>query len=156
MASAQEKAMQASTLACILPALRNKRTTVELRNEGYVSGKIVEGDGFMNITMVDVTFTDPRGARLHFETFFVQNRLIRYIQVPQSVDLRNAFVSAQSVQGAGGGGRGRGRGEVSRHRAKILDAREQRRAEDLKNALKFKEEWKRDREEKDRREEKHQ
>ena len=76
----------------------------------------------------------------------------RYIQVPQSVDLRNAFVSAQSVQGARGRGRGRGRGEVSRHRAKILDAREQRRAEDLKNALKFKEEWKRDREEKDRRE----
>jgi len=69
MASAQEKAMQASTLACILPALRNKRTTVELRNEGYVSGKIVEGDGFMNITMEDVTFTDPRGARLHFESF---------------------------------------------------------------------------------------
>ena len=57
--------------------LRNKRTTVELRNEGYVSGKIVEGDGFMNITMEDVTFTDPRGARLHFDTFFVQNRLIR-------------------------------------------------------------------------------
>ena len=76
----------------------------------------------------------------------------RYIQVPQSVDLRNAFESAQSVQGARGRGRGRGRGEVSRHRAKILDAREQRRAEDLKNALKFKEEWKRDREEKDRRE----
>jgi len=144
--------MQASTLACILPALRNKRTTVELRNEGFVSGKIVEGDGFMNITMEDVTFTDPKGARLHFETFFVQNRLIRYIQVPQSVDLRNAFVSAQSVQGARGRGRGRGRGEVSRHRAKILDAREQRRAEDLKNALKFKEEWKRDMEEKDRRE----
>ena len=76
----------------------------------------------------------------------------RYIQVPQSVDLRNAFVSAQSVQGARGRSRGRGRGEVSTHRAKILDAREQRRAEDLKNALKFKEEWKRDREEKDRRE----
>ena len=56
---------------------RNKRTTVELRNEGFVSGKIVEGDGFMNITMEDVTFTDPRGARLHFDTFFVQNRLIR-------------------------------------------------------------------------------
>ena len=76
----------------------------------------------------------------------------RYIQVPQSVDLRNAFESVQSQQGGRGRGRGRGRGEVSKHRAKILDAREQRRAEDLKNALKFKEEWKKDREEKDRRE----
>merc|ERR1719323_928556 len=104
----------------------------------------------MNIIMEDVTFIDPRGTRLHFDSFFVQNRLVRYIQVPQSVDLRNAFESAQSQQG--GRGRGRGRGKVSRHRAKILDAREQRRAEDLKNALKFKEEWRRDREEKDRRE----
>ena len=50
---------------------------MELRNEGFVSGKIVEGDGFMNITMEDVTFTDPRGTRQHFESFFVQNRLIR-------------------------------------------------------------------------------
>jgi len=147
--------MQSSSLSCILPALRNKRTTVELRNEGFVSGKIVEGDGFMNITMEDVTFTDPWGARLQFESFFIQNRLIRYIQVPQSIDLRNAFESAQSLQGGRGRGRGRGRGEVSRHRAKILDAREQRRAEDLKNALKFKEEWKRDREEKEKREKEH-
>ena len=51
---------------------------MELRNEGHVSGKVVEGDGFMNITMEDVTFTDPRGSRLHFDSFFVQNRLIRY------------------------------------------------------------------------------
>ena len=61
----------------LLFSIRNKRTTIELRNESFVSGKIVEGDGFMNITMEDVTFIDPRGARLHFESFFVQNRLIR-------------------------------------------------------------------------------
>merc|ERR1719192_453191 len=133
----------------MLPALRNRRTTVELRNEGHVTGKVVEADGFMNITMEDVTFTDPRGSRLHFDSFIVQNRLIRYIQIPQSIDLKDVLQSTQSEQG----GRGRGRGEISKHRAKILDAREQRRAEDLKNALKFKQEWKRDREEKERREE---
>ena len=93
-----------------------------------------------------------RGTR----TKLVNNALCyRYIQVPQSIDLRNAFESAQSLQGGRGRGRGRERGEVSRHRAKILDAREQRRAEDLKNALKFKEEWKRDREEKEKREKEH-
>merc|ERR1719209_1020529 len=134
----------------MLPALRNRRTTVELRNEGHVTGKVVEADGFMNITMEDVTFIDPRGSRLRFDSFFVQNRLIRYIQIPQSIDLKDVLQSTQSEQGGRGGGRGRG--EVSKHRAKILDAREQRRAEDLKNALKFKEEWKRDREEKERRE----
>ena len=51
-----------------------------------------------------------------------------------------------------GVGRGRGRGEVSRHRAKILEGREVRRQEDLHNALKLKEEWRREREEKERRE----
>ena len=43
-----------------------------------------------------------------------------------------------------GGGRGRGRGEISKGRLKILGEREQRRQEDLKNALKMKEEWQRE------------
>ena len=57
--------------------LRNKRTTVELRNEGFVSGKIVEGDGFMNITIAEVTFADAIGNKSKFDSFFVQSRLIR-------------------------------------------------------------------------------
>ena len=48
-----------------------------------------------------------------------------------------------------GRGRGRGRGDISKHRMKILGDREQRRQEDLKNALKMKEEWKREKEKKD-------
>ena len=116
----------------------------------------------MNITMEEVVFTDARGAKVNFDSFFVQNRLIRwrtsltwspglsrYIQIPASVDLREALAAASQPRGRG---RGRGRGEVSRHRAKILEARDARRKEDLKNALKFKEEWRRDREEKERRE----
>ena len=35
---------------------------------------------------------------------------------------------------------------MSRHRMKILGEREQRRQEDLKNALKMKEEWKKEKE----------
>ena len=34
-----------------------------------------------------------------------------------------------------------GRGDLSRGRLKILEGREQRRQEDIKNALKMKEEW---------------
>jgi len=151
MAAGREKALLGSTLACVLPALRNQRTTVELRNESYVTGRVVQGDGFMNITMEEVVFTDARGAKVNFDSFFVQNRLIRYIQIPQSVDLRQALEAASQPRGRGEG-RGRGRAEVSRHRAKILEGRDQRRKEDLKNALKFKEEWRRDREEKERRE----
>ena len=92
MASAQEKAMMSTTLACLLPSLRNKRTTVELRNESFVTGRVgrflicqvltlfmqvVQTDGFMNVTMEDVTFTDALGNKSKFDCFFVQNRLIR-------------------------------------------------------------------------------
>lgn len=77
MASAQEKAMMSTTLACLLPSLRNKRTTVELRNESFVTGRVVQTDGFMNITMEEVTFTDALGNKSKFESFFVQNRLVR-------------------------------------------------------------------------------
>ena len=95
MASAQEKAMMSTTLACLLPSLRNKRTTVELRNESFVTGrvgrmsnkmhndkvlecyKVVQTDGFMNITMAEVTFTDALGNKSKFDSFFVQSRLIR-------------------------------------------------------------------------------
>ena len=94
MASAQEKAMMSTTLACLLPSLRNKRTTVELRNESFVTGRVgrmcnkmhnkvlecyqvVQTDGFMNITMAEVTFTDALGNKSKFDSFFVQSRLIR-------------------------------------------------------------------------------
>ena len=87
--------MMSTTLACLLPSLRNKRTTVELRNESFVTGRVgkmsnnvhdnevlgydqvVQTDGFMNITMAEVTFTDALGNKSKFDSFFVQSRLIR-------------------------------------------------------------------------------
>ena len=40
MSRGQEKATLNSTLACLLRTLHNKRTTVELRNESFVTGKV--------------------------------------------------------------------------------------------------------------------
>lgn len=148
MSSAQERAILNSTLACLIKALTNKRTTVELRNESFVTGKIVHSDGFMNITMEDVLFTDALGQKSKFDSFFVQNRLVRYVQIPKHISIQQSLEEACQPPGRGRG-RGRGRGEVSRGRMKILGEREQRRQEDLKNALKMKEEW---RAEKERRE----
>ena len=74
--------------------------------------------------------------------------LSRYVQIPSSVDIRLALESFAGGLGRGRGGSGRGRGEVSRGRRKIMDEREQRRQEDIKNALKMREEWKREKQEK--------
>ena len=120
----------------------------------------------MNISMEDVLFTDALGQKSKFDSFFVQNRLVRYdtcvfvidsnassryfryVQIPKHINIQQSLEEACKPQGRG---RGRGRGEVSRGRMKILGEREQRRQEDLKNALKMKEEWKL---EKERREKK--
>ena len=95
MSRGQEAAMLNSTLACLVKMLQNKRTTVELRNESFVTGRvggggmkerfyistqcsqIVQSDGFMNVTLEDVLFTDAFGNKTKFDSFFVQNRLIR-------------------------------------------------------------------------------
>ena len=40
MTAAQERAILNSTLACLVKSLTNKKTTVELRNESFVTGKV--------------------------------------------------------------------------------------------------------------------
>merc|ERR1719481_747715 len=47
----------------------------------------------MNITMEDVTFIDALGGKSSYESFFVQNRLIRYVQIPHKVDMMEALKS---------------------------------------------------------------
>ena len=63
------------------------------------------------------------------------------------MDIKQALNSFTEGMGRGRG-RGRGRGEVSRGRMKIMSEQEQRRQEDIRNALKMKEEWKKEKEEK--------
>ena len=73
----------------------------------------------------------------------------RYVQIPSSVDIKQALHSFTDGMGRGRGrGRGRGGGEVSKGRLKIMSEREQRRQEDIRNALKMREEWKKDKAEK--------
>lgn len=141
MSVLQEKAAMGCTLAGLINGITNKRTTVELRNESFVTGKVLSSDGFMNISMSDAVFTDARGNKQKFPHFFVQSRLIRYVQIPPDVDMMKTLSEQVSMGERGRGGPGRGRG-VSRHRQKIMDEREVRRQEDLKNAFKMREEWK--------------
>jgi len=81
---------------------------------------------------------DPSGNQQKFDNFFVQNRLIRYVQLPESLDV-GEFLNKQTSMLQPGRGRGRGRG-ISRQRQQILDKREARRQEDIRNAYKMKEE----------------
>jgi len=131
-----ERFLKSSTLSCLLQACRGLRTTVELRNEAFVTGKVVDVDGHMNFSMEEVEMIDPAGNKLKFSSFFVQNRLVRYVQIPESIDIGASLKEQTEI--LTGRGRGRGRGEISKQRQKILAKKDARRQEDIRNALQMK------------------
>lgn len=90
-----------NTLSGLVRALVNQYTIVDLRNESYVSGKIITVDGNMNIEMTDVVLFDSRGMEHVFENFFVHSRNIRYVHVPKkfnSLELIERQLSAMSLR----------------------------------------------------------
>lgn len=68
-------------------------TTVELRNENVVTGQIIHVDGYMNVTMENADFTQYGHSKTHFDNFFVHGRNIRYVQIPDQVDIRTALLN---------------------------------------------------------------
>ena len=82
--SAREKAIAANSLICLLQALIGEITTVELRNECYVHGQIIEVDIYMNVSMQNTSYTDHRGTR-KLEAFYIRGKNIRYVQIPDHV-----------------------------------------------------------------------
>lgn len=91
MAGGRERALSERTLVCLLQAVQGQRTTVELRNESSAEGLIENVDGFMNISMSDVTFTKGNGEVMGFPTMFIHGRQIRYVQIPDIIDMRKAI-----------------------------------------------------------------
>lgn len=91
MSGGQERALAERTLVCLLQAVQGYRTTVELRNESYAEGMIDGVDGYMNISMSEVKFVKPNGRVFHFPSMFVHGRQIRYVQIPDQIDMVQAI-----------------------------------------------------------------
>ncbi|CAH1971235.1 unnamed protein product [Acanthoscelides obtectus] len=72
-----------NNLVCVVKALEGVYTTIDLRNDRYVTGKIVRVDGWMNVDMIDAVFCDNRGSYRTFSDFFVKSRSIRYVHIPK-------------------------------------------------------------------------
>ena len=140
MASAAEKFWASNSLSFVVGLSSGLVTTIELRNESHVTGRVVEVDGYMNVSLKDAIFCDQVGKRHKFASFFVPSRLIRYVQIPTEIDIRTAIKKRFGPKEAN---LGKGRGAktevaLSGGRKKIMALREQRRKEDLANALAFK------------------
>ena len=129
--------MRANTLSCVVELSLGKVTTVELRNESFVTGKVVEVDGFMNVTLQDVVFTTPSGIKQKFNMFFAPNRLIRYVQIPPEVDIKKGLARLLDKSAAAKTG-SKAEFSLSKGRKHIMSFREKRQKEDLANAMKAK------------------
>ena len=77
-------------MVCLLKAIEGLETTVELRGEKEVTGKIIHVDGYMNITMKYVTFKSLSQEK-KFVDFFVNGRNIRYVHIPDEIDMKQAM-----------------------------------------------------------------
>ena len=65
MTAAQERAILNSTLACLVKSLINKKTTVELRNESFVTGKVLAYQGEIAGKKSNLFLLDCSLGRLH-------------------------------------------------------------------------------------------
>jgi len=89
--STRERFKYENTLVCLLQALSGRKTTVELRNETAVEGKIVHVDGFMNTEMSRVVVTNRFGKRQSFDRFHIHGKRIRFVHIPSDVDISKAI-----------------------------------------------------------------
>ncbi|KAM3657728.1 U7 snRNA-associated Sm-like protein LSm10 isoform X2 [Geospiza fortis] len=86
--SVKERTIAENSLVILLQGLRGRVTTVELRDESAAAGRVTSVDAFMNVRLAEVTFTDRQGAVSRLDELFVTGRNIRYVHIPDEVDIR--------------------------------------------------------------------
>lgn len=79
--------MAENSLVLLLQGLQGQVTTVDLRNESTARGRVVNVDAFMNMRLEAVLFRDRRGQLAHMQDLFVTGRNVRYVHVPEHVDI---------------------------------------------------------------------
>ncbi|KAI6059849.1 U7 snRNA-associated Sm-like protein LSm10 [Aix galericulata] len=86
--SVKERTIAENSLVILLQGLHGHVTTVDLRDESTATGRVTNVDAFMNMRLAQVTFTDRRGAESHLDELFVTGRNVRYVHIPEQVDIR--------------------------------------------------------------------
>ncbi|XP_030752665.1 U7 snRNA-associated Sm-like protein LSm10 [Sitophilus oryzae] len=85
--SKKEKYFLYNTLSGLVKGMENSYTTIDLRNECCVTGKITKVDAFMNVEMEDVICYDMTGNKTSLESFFLCARNIRYVHISPQKDV---------------------------------------------------------------------
>ncbi|XP_005997298.1 U7 snRNA-associated Sm-like protein LSm10 [Latimeria chalumnae] len=85
--SVRERTISENSLIILLQGLHGRVSTVDLKDESGVRGRIINVDAFMNIRLSEVTYTDRNGQSHQLEDFFVTGRNVRYVHIPQDVNI---------------------------------------------------------------------
>lgn len=91
METSREKHFIINTMTCLIKACEGYEVTVDLRDSSEINGLVIHVDGFMNISMSDVTLKTNIGHLIKFEQFFVKGRQIRYVHIPDEIDMRKGM-----------------------------------------------------------------
>ncbi|EMP34879.1 U7 snRNA-associated Sm-like protein LSm10, partial [Chelonia mydas] len=86
--SVKERTIAENSLVILLQGIHGYVTTVDLRDESTVLGRITNVDAFMNIRLAEVTFTDRQGRVSQLDDLFVTGRNVRYVHIPDEVDIK--------------------------------------------------------------------
>ncbi|XP_055604997.1 U7 snRNA-associated Sm-like protein LSm10 [Uranotaenia lowii] len=85
----KERYHSLNDLVGLAQCLVGQNILIDLRHEASVAGKIASVDGFMNIAMENVVYIDQLGKQFPMEEFMIYPRYIRYIHVPESVEVKH-------------------------------------------------------------------
>lgn len=93
ISSIRERTITENSMVVLLQGLQGEVTTVDLKNESTARGRVVNVDAFMNIRLEDVLYRDRRGRLTQLQDLFVTGRNVRYVHVPDHVDMMKTIQS---------------------------------------------------------------
>ncbi|KAK3558850.1 hypothetical protein QTP86_030447 [Hemibagrus guttatus] len=91
--SIAERTISENSLVVLLQGLQGQVTTVELRDESTARGRVLNVDAFMNVRLEDVLYRDRRGNVSQMADLFVTGRNVRYVHIPDHVDIAETIQS---------------------------------------------------------------
>uniref|UniRef100_UPI00398F8036 U7 snRNA-associated Sm-like protein LSm10 n=1 Tax=Pristiophorus japonicus TaxID=55135 RepID=UPI00398F8036 len=106
--SIKERTVAENSLIIPLQGLHGHITTVELRDESSVRGRVDNVDAFTNVRLSEVTYTDQWGKVSHLDNFFVTGSNVRYVHIPVEINIiHSQLQKIHRVHNFGGKDRGR-------------------------------------------------
>ncbi|XP_067112294.1 U7 snRNA-associated Sm-like protein LSm10 [Osmerus mordax] len=85
--SIRERTIAENSLVILLQGLHGQVTTVDLRDESTARGRVINVDAFMNVRLEEVLYRDRRGRQSQLADLFVTGRNIRYVHIPDDVNI---------------------------------------------------------------------